>query len=363
MVLFFFVIGLEVKRELVDGQLADRRAALLPVVGAVGGMALPAAIYLLVNAGGSGASGWAIPMATDVAVALGVLALLGDRVPRELTTVLLGLAIVDDIGAVIVIALFYGEGLELGWLALAVVGLLAIVGLQRARVWWTPIYLLLGVGVWAATLASGVHATLAGVALGLLAPARPLLRRGELDRVGRRLTQREPDELSESDLQAARFAIRESTSVAATVEHLLHPWTAFLVVPLFALANAGVAISAEGLGDAATSRVTIGIVLGLVVGKVLGITGAIALATRFGVAVLPDGVERRHIAGMAAIAGIGFTVSLFVSGLAFDQAAELEQATLGVLGASLLAALVGAIVLLSGGRRGRARTEPLSSPP
>jgi Na+:H+ antiporter, NhaA family len=352
MVLFFFVIGLEVKQELVVGRLTDRRVALLPVLGALGGVALPAIIYALANAGTRGSAGWAIPMATDVAFAVGVLALLGNRVPAELATLLLALAIVDDIAAVVVIALFYGDGIDLVWLAVAVSGLVLIAALQRARVWWTPVYLLLGAGVWAATLSSGVHATLAGVALGLLAPARPLLRRGELDRIAGDLDRRARDELTERDLQAVRFTIRESTSVAATVQHLLHPWTAFGVVPLFALANAGVEITAGGLRDAATSRITLGVVLGLVVGKTLGIAGAIWLGVRARLVQLPEGLRHEHIVGMAAIAGIGFTVSLFVARLAFDGgSAAANEATLGILTASVVAAALGWAVLRRAARR------------
>jgi NhaA family Na+:H+ antiporter len=283
-------------------------------------------------------------MATDVAFALAVLAVLGSRIPSELTTFLLALAVVDDIGAVIVIALFYGDGLHLGWLALAAVGLVAIYGLQRARVWWTPVYLVLGVGVWGATVSSGVHATLAGVALGLLTPARPLLRRREVEQLGHDLAV--GAERSEDELRAARFTLRESTSVASTVQHLLHPWTAFVVIPLFALANAGVTITADGLRNAATSRISLGVVLGLVVGKAVGVAGAVAIATRRGIATLPDGVTQRHITGVAALAGIGFTVSLFVAGLAFEGAAQVEQATLGIMAGSVVAAAAGTVLLL-----------------
>jgi NhaA family Na+:H+ antiporter len=297
-------------------------------------------------------------MATDVAFALGVLALLGDRVPSDLKALLLGLAIVDDIGAVAVIAIFYGDSIELGWLAAAVAGLCLISVLQRARVWWTPAYLLLGVGVWAATLASGVHATLAGVALGLLTPARPLLRRDRVRELGADLAADDPSEpLDVAALRAARFTLRESTSVAATLGHALHPWTALVVVPLFALANAGVRLSASDLADAATSRVGVGVALGLVVGKAVGIYAATRGAVRLGLAALPPSVDRRRLAGMAAIAGIGFTVSLFVTQLAFDHPADARRSTLAILGASTVAAGLGSL-LLSTGRRGRSPITP-----
>lgn len=313
MALFFFVIGMEVKQELTTGRLSDRRAALVPVAGALGGMALPALLYAACNLGGAGAGGWAIPMATDVAFALGVLALLGDRVPAELTAILLGLAIVDDIGAVAVIALVLGDGVSLPWLAAAAAGLAAVAGLLRTGVRAPALYVGLGLAVWTATLASGVHATLAGVALGLLVPARtgPDQREAATERLQRRL----------------------------------HPWTAFAVVPAFALANAGVALSGSTLRDAAGSAVTLGVVLGLVAGKSLGVAGAIWLACRVGVARLPDGIRQRHVLGMASVAGIGFTVSLFIAQLAFDDPAAVEQATIGILVGSLLAAALGTSVL------------------
>jgi len=343
MTAFFFVIGLEIKQELTNGQLADRRDALVPAVGALGGMVVPAAIYAVVNWGGAGAAGWGIPVATDIAFAVGVLALLGSRVPGPLKVLLLGLAIVDDIGAIVVIAVFYSDGLDLRWLAVAAGGLALVALLRRARVWALPVYGGLGALVWLATLQSGAHATIAGVALGLLAPARPLLATVDADRIA--------DELSSDvDVTAAEvhdmgFRIRETAPVAERLQDRLHPWTSFVVVPLFALANAGVAVSGESLTDAATSPVTLGVVGGLVVGKVVGVAGAIGLVTRFGPGRLPDGVALRHILGMAGLAGIGFTVSLFVAGLAFDDAGRTDEAKVGVLAASVLAAALGAVLL------------------
>jgi NhaA family Na+:H+ antiporter len=346
MALFFFVIGLEIKQELVAGRFRERRAALAPVAGALGGMVVPALLYTAINLDGGEPRGWAVPMATDVAFALGVMALLGARASADLKALLLGLAIVDDIGAVLVIALFYSDGIELGWLAAAVGGLLAVAVLQRMRVWWRPVYLVLGVGVWAATSASGVHATIAGVALGLLAPARPLLPDGGVRRLGQRLAATSADRpLDEDELHAAQTTLRESTSVAATLEHALHPWTALLVVPLFALANAGTPLSASALHGALTSRVGLGVALGLVVGKAVGVAGAIGLARRLGVATVADSIDGRQLLGMSAIAGIGFTVSLFVTQLGFDAADDRQRATTAILVASVAAAAIGAAIL------------------
>lgn len=313
MALFFFVIGLEIKQELAGGQLGTARDAVVPVAGAVGGMVVPALLYAAVNAGGAGAAGWGIPMATDVAFAVGVLSLLGARVPGELKVVLLGLAIVDDIGAIAVIAVFYSDGIDGRWLAAAVAGLV-VVGMARvAGVRALPVYVAIAAAVWYATLESGVHATIAGVALGLLAPAR-----------GER-TER--------------------------LQERLHPWTSYAVVPLFALANAGVTVSGGALGDAAASPVTVGIVLGLVAGKLVGVAGATLLVVRLGMGRLPAEVTGRHVLGMAGLAGIGFTVSIFVAGLAFDDAALAEQAKLGVLAASALATLLGVSILARSGSR------------
>ncbi len=322
MVLFFFVVGLEIKKELVVGQLSDLRDASLPVVAAIGGMIVPAALYFAINSGGAGAGGWGIPMATDIAFAVGVLALLGDRVPGPLKVMLLALAIVDDIGAIAVIAFFYSDGINLNWLATAAAGVVLTVAMRRASVWYVPLYVAIGVFVWFATLRSGVHATIAGVTLGLLTPAVPLL---------------DPS----GAVPTTAFELRESVSVAERLQQLLHPWTSFVVIPLFALANAGIVISRDMLSDAAGSRITIGIVLGLLLGKLVGITGAVALTVKLRLAKLPAGVTLAQVAGMAMVAGIGFTVSLFISGLAFDDSTLDAQAKMGILIASAVAATLG----------------------
>jgi NhaA family Na+:H+ antiporter len=345
MAVFFFVLGLEIKQELVDGQLSTPRAAAVPALGALGGMVLPAAIFLALNATGPGADGWGIPTATDVAFSLGVLALLGQRVPAELKVLLLGLAIADDVGAIVVIAAFYSDHLSPAWLAVAAAGLLLVVALRRRRVWYLPVYVALGVAVWFATRESGIHATIAGVALGLLTPARPLMPRADADRIAGQLSA--DDNVDAAEVREISFRIRESVPVAERLEELLHPWTSYVIVPLFALANAGVSLSADSLSDAVTSRITLGVVAGLVVGKLVGVGAAIWLAVRTGLGRLPPGVTGRQVTGMAALAGIGFTVSLFVTGLAFPGPPLADEAKIGVIAASLLAAGVGAAILLA----------------
>jgi Na+:H+ antiporter, NhaA family len=343
MTLFFLVIGLEIKHEVTRGQLASPRAAAVPIAGALGGMLVPAALYAVINLGGDGASGWGIPMATDVAFAVGVLALLGDRVPSELKVLLLGLAIVDDIGAILVIALFYTESVELGWLAAGLAILAGMVLLNRSQVRYLPLYVMLGMAVWFTFYESGVHATLAGVALGLLAPARPFLTDVDADRIAGELSA--DHAVTAAEVRDISFRIRESVPITERLEDVLHPWTSYLVVPLFALANAGIVLSGDGIRAALESSVTLGVVVGLVVGKLVGVAVAIFLVLRLGVGRLPDGVRSRHIVGMAVIAGIGFTVSIFVGGLAFDDPALADEATLGVLMASLFAAILGAAIL------------------
>ena len=361
MTLFFFVIGLEIKGELVSGQLRHPRDAAVPVVGALGGMLVPAALFLAFNLGGPGESGWGVPMATDVAFAVGVLALLGSRVPTELKVLLLGLAIIDDVGAILVIALVYSDGVDLGPLAVAVLGLALVVLFRQVRVRYLPVYVVVGSVVWLAMFESGVHATIAGVALGLLAPARPFLPEVDADRIAGELSGDE--HVTASEVRDISFRLRESVPVTERLQDLLHPWTSYLIVPLFALANAGVPISASGLSDAATSPVTAGVVVGLVVGKFVGVSGAILLAVRLGVGRLPETVTVRHVLGLAAIAGIGFTVSLFITALAFDDPDLTDQAKIGVLAASVLAALIGSVILRGATAEGAAAPDHSDSRP
>jgi Na+:H+ antiporter, NhaA family len=342
MALFFLVVGLEVKRELVTGDLRDPRVAALPALGALGGMVVPALTYLAFTAGTDGAAGWGVPMATDIAFALAVLALLGPRVPPPLKLFLLTLAVVDDIGAIVVIAVAYTDDFDPRALAVAA-GFVAVgAGCVRARVWSPPVFLVLGLGCWLATYESGVHATLAGVAFGLLAPARPLAP-GD---VAREWAEDLSDEPTAAEMQSLTSVARETVSVAERVQHVLHPYTSFLVVPLFALANAGVRITGDELAAPGAGRVAAGVVAGLVVGKVVGITAASALAVRLGLSALPKGVTWPQLAGVGLVAGVGFTVSLFVGGLAFDRPALQDAATVGVLVASAVAAGAGAGALL-----------------
>ena len=341
MAIFFLVVGLEIKRELVTGDLRDPRVAALPAFAAIGGMVVPAAIYLALNAGGPGADGWGIPMATDIAFAVGVLALLGPRVPSSLKLFLLSLAIVDDVGAIIVIAIFYTADLDLTALALAGGSVVGVLVLRALRVQWLPVYVLLGAGCWLATYESGIHATIAGVVFGLLAPARPIAP-AELARQWSRDLSDEP---SADELRALAGIANESVSPAERVEHLLHPLTSFVIVPVFALANAGVELRAGAFDADGTAAVALGIGGGLVVGKLVGVFVASWLAVRTGMATLPDHTTWAAMAGVATIAGIGFTVSLFITGLAFDDPSLADAAKLAILAASVVAALVGAAVL------------------
>ncbi|MEO6121753.1 MAG: Na+/H+ antiporter NhaA, partial [Acidimicrobiales bacterium] len=330
MAVFFFVVGLEIKRELVTGELRRWRTAALPAVAALGGMVVPALLYLAVNAGGTGSRGWGIPMATDIAFALGVVALMGRRVPGPLKLFLLTLAIVDDIGAIVVIAVFYSSGIEPGPLA-AAAGLIGLMGaLRLARVRSLAPFVIIGVGVWFAVFESGVHATLAGVVLGLLAPARPETPEG----LARDWAADLSDEPTPEDLRTMTTLARSSTSVAERLQHGLHPWTSFLIVPLFALANAGVSVDRSALSDAGRSPVTLGIVAGLVIGKVVGISAFSWLAVRSGLGALPTGVRFAQVVAVAAVAGVGFTVSLFIADLAFVPVALQDEAKIGVLVAS-----------------------------
>lgn len=332
MALFFYVVGLEIKRETVHGELADRRSVALPVAAALGGMLVPAAIYVAMNAGGAGARGWGIPMATDIAFAVGVVVLAGTRVPAALKVFLLALAIVDDIGAIVVIAVFYSDGIALGWLAGAGVLFAVVVAMGRAGVRSVTLYLIAGVIAWLAVFESGVHATIAGVALGLLTPVSPLAAgdTGDAARGG-------PSPADRPLLERA--------------EHVLHPWTSYAVIPVFALANAGIAIDGSALRNAAHSPVAVGVAAGLVIGKPAGVLCGAWLATRLGLAALPAGVRWRQLAAVALVAGIGFTVSLFISALAFSDPRLVDEAKLGILGGSLLMSAAGYLAL-------RATTRP-----
>lgn len=362
MTLFFFVVGLEIKYELVHGDLRDPRTAALPIVAAVGGMAVPAALYLLIAGGGDAGAGWGIPMATDIAFAVGVLGVLGDRVPSAARLFLLTLAIVDDIGAILVIAVFYTDDLAFGWLGVALALLAVMAVLRAARVWAVPVYVVLGVATWFALLESGVHATLAGVAIGLLTPAVALLRPDVA--TGFAADALRDNELDADELHRLRFLVAESVPMVERLQARLHPLSSYVVLPVFALANAGVAL--DGFGDAVTSAVGLGIGVGLVVGKPLGIALACFLAIRLGIGRMPAETTWAHLVGVGAVAGIGFTVSLFIAGLSFPGSAALtDEAKVGILLASVLAAVVGVLVLLLAARRsgpGQNGTSVVSSP-
>jgi NhaA family Na+:H+ antiporter len=321
MTVFFFVVGLEIKRELVVGDLRDRRHAALPVIAAFGGMIVPAAVYLAVN---PGAEGWGIPVATDIAFALGVFALVARGAPNRLRLFLLTLAVVDDIGAIVVIAFVSAHAIDGAALAGAFGTVVVIVAMQRLGISRIGAYVLPGVVLWACILASGLHATLAGVLLGLLTPARGF---------GRPIPH---------------------------IEHRLHPVSSWLVVPLFALANAGVSLESSALERAAESRVAWGVFLGLVVGKTVGISISTALAVRFRLGELPARVTTRQVVGVAALGGIGFTVALFTAGLSFSGP-RLDAAKVGILAASIVAAGLGAALLRT--RRRRSGTSTLAAVP
>jgi NhaA family Na+:H+ antiporter len=347
MALFFLVVGLEIKRELLQGELRDRRRAALPIAAALGGMVVPALLYTTLNLGGHGAAGWGIPMATDIAFALGVLAIVAPRAPTSLRLFLLALAIVDDVGAILVIAIFYSDDVDLAWLAVAALALAAVYGLRRLGVHHAPAFVVLGVLTWLALHSGGVHATLAGVAMGLLAPATP--------RIDPEVVQQRSDEMLDvSTAHSAKVATnlaRQSVSVLEWLEYRLHPWTSLAIVPLFALANAGVKLTGDSLTGAVTSPVTLGVVLGLSLGKPIGIAGGAWLACRTRLATRDPDLGWRLLIGAAALGGIGFTVSLFITDLAFGATDLADEAKVGVLGASVLASCLGAALLRPRPRR------------
>jgi len=349
MALFFFVVGMEIKREMVSGDLRDPKAAALPILGAAGGMLVPALIYLAFNAGGEGSGGWGIPMATDIAFAVGIVSLLGSRVPVQLKLFLLTLAVADDLGAIFVIAIAYSQGMQITWLAAAAVMLLAVYLARRAHVWHLGVYIVLGAIAWYCMLKSGVHATVAGVVLGFLTPTKSLRDELRAEEIADRLENQ--SELSAADVRNAAFHIKESVPVDQRLVDALHPWTGYVIIPLFALANAGVPLGREALSAATSSPVMLGVLLGLVVGKTLGVLAATFLATKLGVATLPRGVTWLQMLGISMAAGIGFTVAIFVTGISLADAALQDQAKIGIFIASFAAAVLGAIVLIAAGKR------------
>lgn len=324
MAIFFLLVGLEIKREFVDGELSSMSQAMLPAIAALGGMVIPAAIYIWVAWGDPAAiNGWAIPAATDIAFALGVLALVGSRAPLSLKILLTAVAIFDDLGAIVIIALFYTSSLSAVSLVVAAVALAGLAMLNRMNVRSMMPYVLLGIVLWVAVLKSGVHATLAGVALAMFIPFGNA-----------------PADEAEPPLRS--------------LEHTLHPWVAFGVLPLFGFCNAGVSFAGLGL-ETLVHPVTLGAGLGLVVGKQIGIFGCVWLAVKAGIARMPEGTNWAHIYGMSALCGIGFTMSLFIGGLAFDSPEFAAPVRLGVLGGSLISAAFGYLVLSMVAGKGRAK--------
>lgn len=364
MAVFFFVVGLEIKRELVLGDLRDPRAAALPVMAALGGMVLPALIYFAFNAGTPASHGWGIPMATDIAFAVGIVSLLGSRVPSGAKLFLLAVAIADDIGAIAVIAIFYTSELDGGYLAAAVGGLILvwIAGKVHIRAMW--FYVPMALIIWYFTLESGVHATLAGVALGFLTPAQPYYKPREFDQRARAILDEYPvEDISDPHVQEhadhetlllADIA-SESVSPLMRMESKLVTWSSFVIVPLFALANAGVDLRGVSITAALSSRVALGVALGLVVGKIVGISAASYGAVRFRLGKLPPGTNWHHVIGLSAVAGIGFTVALFVAGLAFTDPATTDLAKVGIFSGSVVAGIIGAVIL---SRRRKPRHHP-----
>ena len=361
MALFFMLVGLEIKREFIIGELSQPSAAMMPIIAAFGGMVVPALLYYAFNPTGDGVHGWGVPMATDIAFAVGVMVLLGTRIPKSVLTFLLALAIVDDLGAVIVIALFYTDNLQIGWLiaaglVFATLGAFNLMGIRK------PLpYFIVGMVLWLALLQSGVHATLAGVLTALTIPVKPKFDTGlfveHMQEVLTSLRQSYEGTVSKQGkdtyfivqnhnsralLQTMENGIHEVESPLQRLEHSLHIPVAFMIVPLFALANAGIPINVDELGRTLGHPVTLGVMAGLIFGKLIGVAGITWLAIKLGFGTLPTGMTHRHLVGVGLVAGIGFTMSIFIAELAFTvQAEELLMAKTGVMFASLIAGVAG----------------------
>ncbi len=355
MAIFFFVVGLEIKRELSVGQLSTFRSALLPVAAALGGLVAPALLYASMNAGTPGARGWGVPMATDIAFALGVLALVGPRVPVGLKVFLTALAIADDLGAVLVIAVFYTDRVDPGALAaVAVLLALLVLAVRRAARWYS-LHLVLALGIWAAMLASGVHATVAGILVALAIPVRARIEpdqflaaiRGKVDWLQQATLSRDSmvrDREQMAAIEEIGSATLDFLPAGFALERYLHPVTAFVILPVFALFNAGVRLDGS-IQEALLQPVSLGIVVGLFLGKQVGITLTSWVAVRTGQAELPPGVTLGQLYGASLLGGIGFTMSIFVAGLAFPDGPLLAAAKLGILAASAISGVVGFVAL------------------
>jgi len=352
MAIFFLVVGLEIRREIYEGELSDIRRASLPIAAAIGGMIAPALIYFALNQEPPARHGWGVPMATDIAFAVGVLSLLGNRVPAALRVLLLALAIIDDIGAILVIAFFYSSGIVWSGLATAAAGMAGVLVLQGFGVRRALMYVLPGAITWIGMLHAGVHPTIAGVVLGLLTPARSWFgaagfmaaARDALERFRKQADNHGHDAHALLEpLRAFKRAQREAVPPVVRVQAALHPWVAFGIMPLFALANAGVSLSGTDLSSAASMTVVLGVTLGLVVGKPLGIVAASALAVKLGLSALPRGTSWGGILLVGGVAGIGFTMAIFIAGLAFTDASLLAVAKLAILIASAVSGVAALI--------------------
>lgn len=356
MAVFFFTVGLEIKRELLVGELSSMQKASLPIAGAIGGMVAPALFYIIFNSGSEGANGWGIPMATDIAFVVGIMALLGPRVPLTLKIFVLALAIADDIGAVLVIAIFYTAEVSITALIIAGIVLIILAVLNKLGTKSLIPYTILGIILWLAFLKSGVHATIAGVLLAFTIPASSRyntekfsLKIKELISKFDSAGEHRDNVLSNQNRQTDVMAIEKSCEKVLTplqrFEHGLHPWVAFLIIPVFALANAGVTLAGMDVLAALFSPVSLGIIVGLFVGKQLGIFGFSFIAVKMKLASLPEGVNWKNLYGAGILAGIGFTMSLFIAGLAFNDPALIDLSKIGVLTGSLLAGIVGYVFL------------------
>jgi NhaA family Na+:H+ antiporter len=360
MALFFFLVGMEIKQEIVRGELQDLRRAALPICGGLGGMIVPALIYAAINHGGDGAHGWGVPMATDIAFSLGVLTLV-KGVPSELKIFLLSLAIADDIGAIAVIAVFYSTELHLEYLLIGALILAVILLCRKLGIGRQILYAVLGFAFWLAILRSGIHATIAGVILGFLMPVKAGVSLDTFSELGKEMIGEFREAHAVNDqaratrvLGTMEYLLQQTEAPADRVTRKLHDWIAFLVLPLFALSNAGVTFSLSTLGSMLHSPVAWGVLLGLFLGKPLGVVGVSWVAVKMNLARLPNSISWAQIAGVGVLAGIGFTVSLFISALAFDDSLQLDSAKTAILIASLFAGVAGYLLLT---RAGKARKE------
>ena len=352
MAVFFFVVGLEIKRELLHGELSTFRKAIMPVVAAVGGMAGPALIYLLFNRSSEYVVGWGIPMATDIAFAIGVLALLGRRIPAELRVFLLALAVVDDLGAISVIAVFYTDSIHWINLGLGLGFFIAIAACVRLGIRSFGFYLVMCVVMWQFFLESGIHATLAGVLIAAIVPSKPDLSRREYAAKVKDLLhdfgvalERKNNEKAQTVVAQIEKLSRQTEGPMERLQETIHPWVSFVVLPLFALANASIVFDTEALSAAFQSPVTLGIAFGLLLGNPIGILGLAWLTVRLGIGQLPTGVAWRHVLGVGFLAGIGFTVAIFIADIAFDDPVIVDRAKMGIFGASILSGAVGYLLL------------------